>query len=60
MIGPQDTTQNSMFDEGKLPMWVLLYRGVNLSRGLIGSRNKSDHGQLNDKYDAYVSYMKLL
>ena len=36
------------------------YRGVNLRRGLIGSRNKSDHGQLNDKYDVYVSYMKLL
>ena len=36
------------------------YRGVNLRRGPIGSRNKSDHGQLNDKYDVYVSYMKLL
>ena len=23
VIAPQDTTQNSVFDEGKLPMWVL-------------------------------------
>ena len=36
------------------------YRGVNLRRGLTGSRNKPDHGQLNDKYDVYVSYEDIM
>ena len=36
---------------------IINYTEVNLSRGLIGSRSKSDHGQLDDKYHVFYLFI---